>query len=153
MRCPYCSSSKLRVVDKRATSDMISIRRRRECLSCKARFTSYETIEKTPIYVLKKDLSRVAFDKLKVLAGVSRACEKRPVNMDVQKKIADEVESILRQKHTREVTSKQIGELVLKQLLKYDKVAYIRFASVYKQFESVEEFQSELMRIEKNAKK
>ncbi|HLP80346.1 MAG TPA: transcriptional regulator NrdR [Acidobacteriota bacterium] len=149
MKCPYCTSAEHKVVDKRETPDGKAYRRRRECLSCKKRFTTYERIEQVEIIVIKKDNSRVPFDRNKLLSGIQRACQKRPVSFESMQEMVNEIESTLLNQDTVEVTTKQIGELVMKQLKKADKVAYIRFASVYKEFEDVEAFQEELKKLVK----
>lgn len=138
MRCPYCESE-TRVVDKRESSEFIT-RRRRECLKCKKRFTTYERIESKNIMVLKKDKRREPFNRDKLKSGILRACEKRPVSLDEIEKIVNEIEARLREEGKNEISSKFIGELIMKKLKKLDKVAYIRFASVYRDFKDVDEF-------------
>jgi len=149
MKCPYCASTKNKVVDKRQSMDENANRRRRECLACKKRYTTYERIEQVEIFVIKKDNSRVHFDKTKLMSGISRACEKRPVSFEQMQQMAANVEATVLKMDKKEVTSRQIGELVMKQLKKADKVAYIRFASVYKDFKDVDEFADELQKLVK----
>ena len=147
MRCPYCGYSESKVIDSRPTEEGSSIRRRRECLSCKKRFTTYETVESLPMVVVKKDGSRQSFDRRKVLGGMIRACEKRPVSLAELEKIADEIEQELQNGMDREVSTAQIGELVMTRLKKVDEVAYVRFASVYRQFKDIDTFMSELSKL------
>ena len=130
MRCPYCAHPESKVVDSRPADEGASIRRRREGLACRRRFTTYETIESMPVVVIKKDGSRQSFDRSKVLSGVIRACEKRPVPLDIQEKIVSEVEQTLQNVLVREIPSARIGELVMDKLKDVDEVAYVRFASV-----------------------
>ena len=130
MRCPYCAHLESKVVDSRPAEDGTSIRRRRECLACHKRFTTYETMESMPLVVIKKDGSRQSFDRSKVLSGIIRACEKRPVPLEVQEKIVNEIEQSLQNEMEREVPSTRIGELVMDKLKDVDEVAYVRFASV-----------------------
>ena len=147
MRCPYCGYSESKVIDSRPTEEGSSIGRRRECLSCKKRFTTYETVESLPMVVVKKDGSRQSFDRRKVLGGMIRACEKRPVSLAELEKIADEIEQELQNGMDREVSTAQIGELVMTRLKKVDEVAYVRFASVYRQFKDIDTFMSELSKL------
>ena len=147
MKCPYCGYSESKVIDSRPTEEGSSIRRRRECLSCKKRFTTYETVESLPMVVVKKDGSRQSFDRRKVLGGMIRACEKRPVSLAELEKIADEIEQELQNGMDREVSTAQIGELVMTRLKKVDEVAYVRFASVYRQFKDIDTFMSELSKL------
>lgn len=144
MKCPYCQKSSDRVVDSRSSQNGRAIRRRRECLKCKKRFTTYEYIEKTPLMVIKKDGRREPFDRNKLLSGVVKACEKRPISMDRLEKLVDFVEHTLERDFNREVKSKAIGELVMRKLHDLDQVAYVRFASVYRQFKDVNQFMKEL---------
>ncbi len=146
MKCPYCNSNESSVVDSRDTEEN-TVRRRRECEKCKKRFTSYERIELIDLVVVKKDGTREPFDREKVKKGILKACEKRPVSAEDIEKAVDEIDAIIRKKETTEIPSKEIGELVMKKLQKLDKVAYIRFASVYKSFADVEEFQDEIKRL------
>jgi transcriptional repressor NrdR len=147
MKCPFCSENENKVVDKRDTENGLATRRRRECLSCSKRFTSYERIESINLFVIKKDGSREPFDKNKVEKGVMRALEKRPVSTDKMKDIVDEIESELLNKNTTEIPSRIIGNSIMRKLKKVDKVAYIRFASVYRDFEDVQEFQEEVTKL------
>lgn len=138
MNCPYCAHTKSRVTNKRASPE--GIRRRRECLKCKKRFTTYEKIEMSELYVIKKDGRRERFERKKLEAGIMKAFEKRPVSQEKIKEIIDEVEEMLRKKGKKEIKSSVIGDLVSKKIKRLDKVAYIRFASVYKDFEDVKDF-------------
>ena len=144
MKCPYCAHPESKVVDSRPSDEGASIRRRRECLACHKRFTTYETMESLPLVVIKKDGSRQTFDKSKLLNGMIRACEKRPVSFDMLDAIANEIEQTLQNEMEREVSSAEIGELVMERLKKVDEVAYVRFASVYRDFKDVDEFLQEL---------
>jgi len=144
MRCPYCSSKNDSVIDSRASKNGSSVRRRRECLKCKRRFTTYEYVERTPLMVIKKDGRREAFDRQKLLNGLVKACEKRPVSIDKIEKLTDEIERNLEGKHDREVSSKEVGELIMRHLKQIDEIAYVRFASVYRQFRDVGQFVKEL---------
>ena len=144
MKCPFCGHAKDKVVDSRESGAGDSIRRRRECLACERRFTSYERIEEIPYLVVKKDGRRESFDRQKLIAGLHRACEKRPVSAKALAAIVDEVEQRVQDAPDREIAGTEIGELVMSRLKELDKVAYVRFASVYRQFEDVEEFMSEL---------
>ena len=162
MRCPYCGADESKVIDSRPTEDGEKIRRRRECLSCKKRFTTYEIVETVPLMVIKKDRSREVFDRQKLLNGMLRACEKRPVSVAQLEKLGEEIEQelqnslereistvsrieqVLLNSYDREVTSVYIGDLAMEQLKKMDDVAYVRFASVYRQFSDVNTFMDEL---------
>lgn len=144
MKCPYCSYPESKVVDSRHSDDGLSIRRRRECLQCQRRFTTYETVESLPIVVVKKDGSRQSFDRNKVLNGMVRACEKRPVPLASLEQAVSEIEQILQNSLEREVRSETIGELVMDRLKRLDEVSYVRFASVYRQFKDVHSFMDEL---------
>ncbi len=144
MRCPYCKSDKDRVIDSRASADAYSIRRRRECEQCSRRFTTYERMEETPLRVVKKDGSRVPFDRSQIYKGMLKACEKRPVSMEDLDNITAGIERNLSEMFDREVGSKYIGQLVMDELKKLDQVAYVRFASVYREFKDVEQFGLEL---------
>ncbi|MDA1259531.1 MAG: transcriptional regulator NrdR [Planctomycetota bacterium] len=144
MRCPYCNTDNDRVIDSRASADGISIRRRRECLECSRRFTTYERMEETPLRVVKKDGSRVPFDRSQILKGMLKACEKRPVAMEDLERITSDIERRLTEMFDREVSSKYIGQLVMEELKKLDQVAYVRFASVYREFKDVQQFLEEL---------
>lgn len=144
MRCKYCSSVDSKVIDTRPSEDGTSIRRRRECNVCGKRFTTYEKVEELPIMVVKKDGSREPFDSRKILLGIRKACEKRPVSAMRQSKIADDVEREVLNSLDQEVKSEQIGELVMARLREVDEVAYVRFASVYRQFKDINTFMAEL---------
>jgi transcriptional repressor NrdR len=150
MKCPFCGYMESKVIDSRLTEDKESIRRRRECERCTKRFTTYERIENQPIAVIKKDGTRQPFDRNKILGGLIRACIKRNINTEVMGKIVDEIESEIRNNPSNEISSKDIGDLVLKHLKNLDKVAYIRFASVYKHFDNIEEFTKELKELQQN---
>ena len=144
MKCPYCGHHEDKVVDSRASSDGSSIRRRRECLKCGKRFTTYEQVEEQPLMVIKKDGRRERFDRHKALAGLVKACEKRPVSMEALEGLLDDLERELSQTFEREVPSREVGERVMKKLHSIDPVAYVRFASVYREFKDVEQFMQEL---------
>jgi transcriptional repressor NrdR len=144
MRCPFCTHPKDKVVDSRESGSGDSIRRRRECLECGRRFTSYERIEEIPYLVIKKDGRREAFDRQKLTAGLHRACEKRPVPAKALDELVDEIEQMVQDSPDREVEASLIGEKVMARLKELDKVAYVRFASVYRQFEDAQEFMAEL---------
>ena len=147
MKCPYCGYSESKVIDSRPADENASIRRRRECLSCTKRFTTYETVESIPMVVVKKDGSRQSFDKAKILGGMIRACEKRPVPMAEIEKIASEIELDLQNSMEREIRSEVIGEKVMERLRTVDQVAYVRFASVYRQFNDIDTFMAELNKL------
>ncbi len=147
MKCPYCGFQDSKVVDSRHSEDGLSIRRRRECQACQKRFTTYETVESLPMVVIKRDNSRQAFDRNKVLNGMLRACEKRPVSMAELENAADEIEQVIQNSLDREVSTTQIGELVMERLKPLDEVAYVRFASVYRQFKDINSFMRELNKI------
>ena len=153
MKCPYCGFGESRVIDSRPTEDDEKIRRRRECLSCGRRFTTYEFVESTPLMVVKKDKSRQIFDREKLLRGIVRACDKRPVTAEMLDGIVDRIEQTFLNRMVREVSSEELGEAVLMELKKLDKVAYIRFASVYRDFSDVESFLNELKALQKEKKK
>jgi transcriptional repressor NrdR len=144
MKCPYCQKTVNRVLDSRLSQNGKAVRRRRQCLKCKRRFTTYEYVEKTPLMVIKKDGRREPFGREKVLDGVVKACEKRPISMERLEKLVDFVEQSLQRDFQREVKSKAIGELVMKKLHELDEVAYVRFASVYRQFKDVNQFMKEI---------
>jgi transcriptional repressor NrdR len=144
MRCPYCAHDSNRVIDSRVSKDGFAIRRRRECEACGRRFTTYERVEESLPMVVKKDGRREAFDRQKIVAGMKRACEKRPVSAENIERIADEIERQLLESGEREVASTVIGEAVMAALHKLDEVAYVRFASVYLDFKDIREFMSEL---------
>ena len=147
MKCPYCGYLESKVVDSRPADEWASIRRRRECLSCHKRFTTYETMESLPLMVVKKDGSRQSFDRGKVMGGLIRACEKRPVSYQTLEGLVAEIELSLQNQIDREVSSSQIGELVLERLKQLDEVAYVRFASVYRQFKDINTFMTELNKL------
>ena len=147
MKCPYCGHPESKVIDSRPADENASIRRRRECLSCARRFTTYETVESLPIVVIKKDGGRQSFDRQKVLRGMIRACEKRPVALAELERIADEIEQELQNSMEREIRTEVIGEKVMERLRKVDQVAYVRFASVYRQFKDIDTFMAELNKL------
>ena len=147
MKCPYCGHLDSKVVDSRPAEDGTSIRRRRECLECHKRFTTFEIMESLPVMVVKKDGRRQSFDRSKVLGGMLRACEKRPVSFSTLEKIAEEIEQTLQNEMDREVPSAKIGEMVMDRLKGVDEVAYVRFASVYRQFKDISTFMSELNKL------
>ncbi|MDJ0688996.1 MAG: transcriptional regulator NrdR [Xenococcaceae cyanobacterium MO_188.B32] len=140
MQCPYCQNTESRVLESRSTEGRQSIRRRRECLNCKHRFTTYERIEFVPITVIKRDGKRESFDRSKLLRGIIRACEKTGISYQRIESLVDEIEVQLQQNFEREFTSNEIGELVLKYLRKENEVAYVRFASVYRKFQGIKDF-------------
>ena len=147
MKCPYCAYLESKVVDSRPADEGASIRRRRECLSCHKRFTTYETMESLPLMVIKKDGSRQSFDRSKVMGGLIRACEKRPVSYQDMEALVSEIEQVLQNQMEREISSAQIGELVMERLKQLDEVAYVRFASVYRQFKDINTFMTELTKL------
>lgn len=147
MKCPYCGYSESKVIDSRPTDEGERIRRRRECLNCAKRFTTYEVIETVPVVVVKKDKSREAFDRNKLLNGLLRACEKRPVPLETLERIVDEIETLLQNSLDREVPSTLIGTYAMDKLKKFDEVAYVRFASVYREFKDINTFMDELNKI------
>ena len=147
MKCPFCGYEESKVIDSRPTDEGEKIRRRRECISCGKRFTTYEIIESVPIVVVKKDKSRQAFDRVKLFNGMLRACEKRPVSIEQLDKVVSEIEAELQNSLDREVTSVHIGELVMDKLKELDEVAYVRFASVYRQFKDINTFMDELAKL------
>lgn len=150
MKCPFCGYEESKVIDSRPTDEGQRIRRRRECLNCAKRFTTYEIIESLPIIVIKKDKSREAFNRDKLMTGLLRACEKRPVSIDTLDTLIDEIETTLQNSLDREVNSEKIGELVMEKLKKIDEVAYVRFASVYRQFKDINTFMKELNKLLNN---
>ncbi len=152
MRCPYCNYSESKVIDSRPAEEGTTIRRRRECLSCGKRFTTYEIMEQLPLLVIKRDGSRQSFDRVKVINGMVKACEKRPVPMEQIEKVADEIEQELQSSLEREVSSAQIGEMIMDRLKDLDQVAYVRFASVYRQFKDINTFLEELNKLLKESK-
>ena len=147
MKCPFCGFAESKVIDSRPAEEGATIRRRRECLACQKRFTTYEIIETLPLVVIKRDGSRQSFDKRKVLNGMIRACEKRPVPGEVLEQKADEIEQTLQNSLEREVSTEYIGELVMDKLRAVDEVAYVRFASVYRQFKDIDTFMKELNKL------
>ena len=151
MKCPYCGFGESKVIDSRPVEENSSIRRRRECLKCSKRFTTYEMVETISLVVIKRDMSRQPYDRNKVIGGLMRACEKRPVSQAQMENIADDIESEFSQSLTREIESNSIGEMIMDRLKNLDEVAYVRFASVYKRFSNLETFMEELQKlIEKN---
>jgi len=147
MKCPFCGFAESRVIDSRPTDEGGSIRRRRECLHCSKRFTTYENIERLPLIVIKKNGSRQSYDRSKLLGGVLRACEKRPVSLQQMEGLVDDVEQVLQNNLEREVSTSQIGELVMDRLKSLDEVAYVRFASVYRQFADIKTFLTEVNKL------
>ena len=147
MKCPFCGFAESKVIDSRPAEEGATIRRRRECLNCKKRFTTYETVESLPMVVIKKDGSRQSFDRSKVLRGIQRSCEKRPVPVADMERMAMEIEQELQNALEREVSTEVIGEKVMEKLKKADEVAYVRFASVYRQFKDINTFMSELNKL------
>ena len=147
MKCPYCENEDSKVIDSRHTEDGRAIRRRRECLKCGKRFTTYEIIESLPIIVIKKDKSREVFDRQKLMTGMLRACEKRPVSIETLDRAIDDIETLIQNSLDREVKSEKIGELVMEKLKEIDEVAYVRFASVYRQFKDINTFMAELNKL------
>ena len=147
MKCPFCGYDESKVIDSRPADDGERIRRRRECLSCKKRFTTHEVIESVPIIVVKRDKSREVFDRAKLTGGILRACEKRPVSLEQIESVVDSIESSLQSSLDREVTSQSIGELAMEKLKDVDEVAYVRFASVYRSFKDINTFMEELTKL------
>ena len=147
MKCPYCGDSESKVIDSRPTDEGERIRRRRECLKCGKRFTTYEVIETVPLIVVKKDKSRETFDRGKLLGGMLRACEKRPVPLDVLEDAVDQIESKLQSSLEREIPSSTIGTLAMDKLKEIDEIAYVPFASVYRQFTDINSFMDELTKL------
>jgi len=152
MKCPFCDYKETKVVDSRIASDGGSIRRRRECLECTRRFTTYEYVECVPLMVIKKDGRRQPFDRAKIIAGLIKACEKRPISITRIEELTGEIERFLQKKYDREVDASVIGEEIMKRLAAMDEVAYVRFASVYRRFRDVNQFMSELQHILKREK-
>ena len=150
MKCPFCGHADSKVIDSRPTDEGERIRRRRECLSCEKRFTTYEVVETTPLMVIKRDGSREAFDRAKLLSGMLKSCEKRPVSLSTLEASVGEIETTLQNSLEREVSSTEIGELAMEKLKNIDQVAYVRFASVYRQFKDINSFLSELKIILEN---
>ena len=147
MKCPYCNYNESKVIDSRPADEGTTIRRRRECLACQKRFTTYEVMEHLPLVVIKRDGSRQSFDKNKVLNGMLRSCEKRPVPLADLEKISDEIEQELQNSFEREINTSEIGEMVMARLKELDEVAYVRFASVYRQFKDINTFMDELAQL------
>lgn len=148
MKCPFCGYTESKVIDSRPTDENERIRRRRECIQCSKRFTTYEIIEDVPIIVIKKDKSREVFDRNKILKGMLRACEKRKVTSNMLEDKIDDIEAALQSSVDREVSSSRIGELIMEKLKEIDEVAYVRFASVYKEFDSAQSFREELAKLD-----
>jgi transcriptional repressor NrdR len=144
MKCPYCGYKDDKVIDSRASIENNAVRRRRECLKCQRRFTTYEHIEDMPLMVIKKNRQRQVFDRNKLISGILKSCEKRPVSAGKIESLVDNIERVLQRKNEKEVHSSQIGEMVMKRLHEIDEVAYVRFASVYREFKDVTEFMKEL---------
>lgn len=147
MKCPFCGHTESKVIDSRPTDEDSRIRRRRECLQCGKRFTTYEVIESLPIVVVKKDNSREPFDRQKLLNGLLRACEKRPVSLETLEKAVDDIETQIQNSLEQEVPTTKIGEYVMEQLMRIDDVAYIRFASVYRQFKDIKSFHEAIRKL------
>ncbi|HDM38029.1 MAG TPA: transcriptional repressor NrdR [Candidatus Omnitrophica bacterium] len=147
MKCPYCGHTEDKVVDSRSSQGQDSIRRRRECLKCKRRFTTYEHIENLPLMVAKKDGRRESFDRQKLLSGIIKACEKRKISVDQIEQMVDDIERTLQRRYDKEVSSSDIGEIVMEHLKRLDQVAYVRFASVYREFKDINQFMKELKQI------
>jgi len=147
MKCPFCGYSDSKVIDSRPAEEGSTIRRRRECLACQKRFTTYEIIERLPLVVIKRDGSRQSFDKVKLINGMVRACEKRPVTLSQLETIADEIEQELQSGLEREIRTVDIGEMVMSRLKDVDEVAYVRFASVYRSFKDINTFMEELSKL------
>lgn len=147
MKCPYCGFVEDKVIDSRPTDENAAIRRRRECSKCLRRFTTYEKVESVPLMVIKKDKTRESFDREKLLNGLLRACEKRPVSVDDLEKMVDQIESQILNTLKREITTREIGEMVMTRLKDLDEVAYVRFASVYRQFRDINTFMDELHKL------
>ena len=149
MRCPYCSYEESKVVDSRATDDYTAIRRRRECLRCSKRYTTYEKVEDIPILVIKKDSIRETFNKDKIMSGIVKACQKRPVSRSQMQNIVDDIEKNISNKMIVEIKSEDIGEKVMERLKNVDEVSYVRFASVYRQFKDINTFMEEIKNLMK----
>ena len=149
MRCPYCSYEESKVVDSRATDDYTAIRRRRECLRCSKRYTTYEKVEDIPILVIKKDSIRETFNKDKIMSGIVKACQKRPVSRSQMQNIVDDIEKNISNKMIVEIRSEDIGEMVMERLKNVDEVSYVRFASVYRQFKDINTFMEEIKNLMK----
>ena len=152
MRCPFCKYPESRVIESRPAQDGSVIRRRRECVKCERRFTTYERLEQIPLVVIKKDGGRELFDPQKVRTGILKACEKRPVSLEVIDNLVDEIEMELRSRMDKEISSQEIGEIVIERLRELDEVAYVRFASVYRQFKDIESFGEEIRKLRERKK-
>lgn len=144
MKCPYCSAVRDRVIDSRSSNESRSVRRRRECMKCKRRFTTYESVEEISMMVVKRDGRRETFDRNKIISGILKACEKRPVSLQKVEDLVDKVERELYKKYEKEIKAQTVGELVMERLHRIDQVAYVRFASVYRQFKDINQFMAEL---------
>jgi len=153
MRCPFCKADNDKVIDSRSSTDAFVIRRRRECLECGRRFTTYERIEETPLRAVKKDGSRGGFERRKIMSGMLKACEKRPVGIEDLDEITRRIEDRITEKFDKEVTTKYIGQQVMRELKKLDKVAYVRFASVYREFQDLDDFVEEVEKAKGGGKK
>ncbi len=149
MRCPYCQHLESKVVDSRPTEEGASIRRRRQCMSCGRRFTTYEQVEVVPMTVKKKSGGIGVFDKNKILKGLIKSCEKRPVSLEAMEKVVDDIEMTLEAKMVKQISSEEIGEMILERLKDLDEVAYVRFASVYRRFQDIDSFMAELEELRK----
>ncbi len=152
MKCPYCSYHESKVIDSRPTDEGNMIRRRRECIKCARRFTTYEKVENMPLMVVKKDKNMEPFNREKLLNGLLKACEKRPISIEVLETIVDDIEAQVGNSLIREITSKELGEMVMDRLKELDDIAYVRFASVYRQFKDINTFINELQKLMKNNK-
>jgi len=150
VKCPYCGYNETKVVDSRSTDDNMAIRRRRECLRCNKRYTTYEKIENVPVLVVKKNMNREYFDRTKILNGLIKACEKRPVSRKQIENITDEVEKKINNNMIMEISSSEIGEIIMENLKKVDEVSYVRFASVYRQFKDINTFMQEIKNLISN---
>lgn len=153
MKCPYCNFDNDKVVDSRSSHDSMVIRRRRECTNCDKRYTTYERIEEIPLRVIKKDNSREDFDRQKLMSGILKACEKRPVSIEQIEIVVDEIEKALESRYDKEVKSYEIGEVMMKKLKQLDDIAYVRFASVYRQFKDIDQFMNEVKTLKNVDKK
>lgn len=153
MKCPFCQSEKDKVLDSRPSEGGSVVRRRRECLACHQRFTTFERVEQVPLVVVKRDGSRQLFDRQKIITGLAKACEKTNISVEQYEEIANDVEATLRNQLVQEVPTSKIGELIMRKLGRIDPVAYVRFASVYKQFKTVSQFQKEIEKFRKKRKK
>jgi len=151
MKCPFCNFEESKVVDSRSSEDKSAIRRRRECLKCNKRYTTYEKVENIPILIIKRNKDRENFDRNKLLNGLIRACEKRPVSRKILEEVADEIEKKLYNQMRTEVQSQYVGELVMEKLKEIDEIAYVRFASVYRQFKDIDSFMEEIAALKKKS--